>query len=216
MPDGCVDILFSSRGGEPQALSVVGLMTKAKPVEIAAGQLLFGVRFRPGMASSFMPEAGQFTDRTEPLEDILPVASAKELFAQLAESSAAEKMLCVMDDFLRPLEPPDTGQKVLHQLGLSRSSVDEFSKDVGLSTRQLRRICLDRAGVSPKFLIRILKLRDAAERISQIAAAMTPPNWAEFALSCGYYDQAHFIRDFQHFTGFTPGRYLQSLAEPGS
>jgi AraC-like DNA-binding protein len=168
------------------------------------------------MASAFMPEAGQFTDRTEPLEEILPIASARDLFEQLAESSAAEKMLCVMDDFLRPLEPPDNGEKVLHQLGLNRSSLDEFSKDVGLSTRQLRRICLDRAGVSPKFLIRILRLRDAAERISQIAAAMTPPNWAEFALSCGYYDQAHFIRDFQQFTGFTPGRYLQSFAEPGS
>jgi AraC-like DNA-binding protein len=32
--------------------------------------------------------------------------------------------------------------------------------------------------------------------------------WADLALDCGYFDQAHFIHDFQAFTGLTPGAYL--------
>jgi AraC-like DNA-binding protein len=31
---------------------------------------------------------------------------------------------------------------------------------------------------------------------------------AKLALDCGYYDQAHFIHDFQAFSGLTPGAYL--------
>ena len=33
----------------------------------------------------------------------------------------------------------------------------------------------------------------------------------EMALSCGYYDQSHMIKDFKSFAGMTPEIYLQLL-----
>ena len=33
-------------------------------------------------------------------------------------------------------------------------------------------------------------------------------DWADVALSAGYCDQAHFIHDFQQFSGLTPKQYL--------
>jgi len=129
MPDGCVDILFSSLAGEPQTLSVVGLMTKANSVEIGAERLLFGVRFRPGMAAAFLPDAAQLNDQTVALEDLIPAPSAKELFARLADSATLEDMLRVMDNSLRPLEPLDRGQKVLQELTATRSPLDSVFKE---------------------------------------------------------------------------------------
>jgi AraC-like DNA-binding protein len=210
LPDGCVDVLFTTQDGEPVDLSIVGLMTAPQIFDVQPGCSFFGVRFRPGMAQAFLPGAARLNDKTEALENVIG-SHARCLLEQLAESSTPAGMARVMEASLRPLEPPDAVDRALQQLPKTGLTVDALASATGVSLRQLRRLCLDRAGVSPKYLIRILRFRDAAARISKWPSISTPPNWAEFAAACGYYDQAHFIREFQEFTGATPGRFLQSL-----
>ena len=208
LPDGCVDILFSTEDREPISLTVVGLMTVPQVLDVTAGQSFFGVRFRPGMATAFMPAAPQLNNRIEPLENVLG-SEARHLFDKLCEASSPLEMARLMDTTLRPLKPPDTGQNALHHLLLDVDSIEQVARAAALSTRQLRRLCVERAGVSPKYLKRILRFRKAIQRISPLGAE-SMPDWADVAAVCGYYDQAHFIREFQEFAGSTPGRYLQS------
>jgi AraC-like DNA-binding protein len=231
LPDGCVDILFSRSGGEPLGLATVGLMTTAISVPAAPARSFFGVRFRPGMASAFLPGAERLTDETRPLED-LAGSAARRMFERLAELHSLEAMAGLMDQLLRPLDPPDVGERVLWQIESAEfsaassapssapSSLDQLIAQSGLSVRHFRRVCLERAGVSPKYLSRILRFRKAAQRIAAVRVSaqgsLAQPRWADFAVACGYYDQAHFIREFQEFAGCTPGRFLQSRKRDGS
>jgi AraC-like DNA-binding protein len=38
--------------------------------------------------------------------------------------------------------------------------------------------------------------------------ALRPVDWSELAQTAGYFDQAHFSREFKDFTGHTPTEYL--------
>lgn len=209
LPDGCVDILFTRIGEQPMGLATVGLMTSPLKAASAAGQSFFGVRFRPGMASAFIPGAELLTDETRPLEDVAGSGVARQLLDQLTESNNGEDMARVMDGWLRPQDPPDIGERVLWQLESTADSLDQTIAQSGLSGRHFRRLCLERAGVSPKYLSRILRFRRAVQKMSAMRG-LGQPGWADFAVACGYYDQAHLIREFQEFAGCTPGRFLQS------
>ena len=208
LPDGCVDILFTRRAGEPLALEAIGLMTAPRRVPAAPAQSFFGVRFRPGMASAIVPGVERLTDESRRLEE-LAGSLARRVFERLAQAQREGAMAEVMDQVLRPLDPPDHGERVLSQLEAAESSLDDSIAQSGLSARHFRRLCLERAGVSPKYLARILRFRKAAHKIAAMSGA-AQPRWADFAAACGYYDQAHFIREFQEFAGSTPGRFLQS------
>ena len=54
-------------------------------------------------------------------------------------------------------------------------------------------------GVGPKLLSRILRFQQVFRAVERV-----DPEWASIAVDCGYYDQAHLIRDFNQFAGQTP------------
>ena len=59
-------------------------------------------------------------------------------------------------------------------------------------------------GLSPKTLARILRFNRAVAMLNRISE----PRWTEIALTSGYYDQAHLIRDFVQFSGSTPRDFV--------
>ena len=210
LPDGCADLLFTRKNNGHAQLSLVGLMTKPLPVALSSGQAYFGIRFHPGMAAAFIPEAALLNDQTEPLESIWG-KTARQLSERLTNAAGAAEMIRIAEQFLRPLEPPDPTCRLLWQMRQTAAPLENLICVAGLSNRHFRRQCLARSGVSPKYLERILRFRRSLERMRALPLHAPQPSWAQFAVACHYYDQAHFIRDFREFAGCTPGRFLQSL-----
>lgn len=72
-----------------------------------------------------------------------------------------------------------------------------------LSVRQVERIFEEHVGLRPKVFARVERLQRAL-RMSQGDFAQ---DWAALALSAGYFDQSHMVREFRALTGETPLRF---------
>src|SRR5262249_33189048 len=82
----------------------------------------------------------------------------------------------------------------------------ELAAKLGLSHKQMLSRFDRRVGVTPKLASRIFRFQRALAAINQ---TKTVPDWADLALDCGYYDQAHLIHEFQQLAGLTPAAYLR-------
>jgi transcriptional regulator GlxA family with amidase domain len=78
-------------------------------------------------------------------------------------------------------------------------TVAELAQNAGVSSRQLERRFLSEVGIGPKLLCRILRFQQVFRAVER-----NDSGWAAVATDCGYYDQAHLIRDFQQFARQTP------------
>ncbi|MGZ5279924.1 MAG: DUF6597 domain-containing transcriptional factor [Pseudobdellovibrionaceae bacterium] len=85
-------------------------------------------------------------------------------------------------------------------------SVAELVKLIGFSERQLERKFKKQVGISPKILSRIVRF----QKILRLAQDSKNLTLVDAAVSCGYYDQSHFIRDFTKFSGDSPLKYFSS------
>ncbi len=69
-----------------------------------------------------------------------------------------------------------------------------------INKRTLQRLFSQYVGVSPKWVIKRFRLLEAVGELSKNKKA----DWTKLALELGYFDQAHFIKDFKSIIGKTP------------
>ena len=82
--------------------------------------------------------------------------------------------------------------------------IADIAAELGISHGHLDREFTRIAGLAPRTLARLLRMR----RLLAELDVRSDIQWAELALDGGWFDQAHFIRDFKRYTGVTPRRYL--------
>jgi AraC-like DNA-binding protein len=86
--------------------------------------------------------------------------------------------------------------------------VEDLARMHNIAPRTLQRLFRRYVGVGPKWVLKRLRIHQAAERLT----AANPPGWTELALDLGYYDHAHFIRDFRLVVGRSPAQYTAEAA----
>jgi len=79
-----------------------------------------------------------------------------------------------------------------------------LARDLGVSQEVLEKRFRRRVGATPKQFASILRFRRA------IAVHRPGRDLGSLALEAGYYDQAHFNRQFRFVTGSAPGALLTS------
>jgi AraC-like DNA-binding protein len=82
--------------------------------------------------------------------------------------------------------------------------IGRIVEQTGISHKHLIREFDRWVGLTPKLLARL----QAFQAVVAWIGFKPSVDWADAAVACGYFDQAHFIREFRSFSGLTPGAYL--------
>ena len=176
---------------------------------------VFGTKFRPGGFYLFIRRPmSELTRRSLSLRAAFGRPAPGLSRAVLASDDDAEQVSLVEGFLRQQLPKPDPNvdrvaelcQWLLDDWGITR--VEQLVDRSGLNARRLQRLFERYVGVSPKFVLRRYRLHEAAERL----AGGEVVEWAGLAVELGYFDQAHFIKDFTALVGQSPARYAAICA----
>ncbi len=173
-----------------------------------------GVQFAPaGAFPFFRPPASEFEGATTGLEDLWSRQAAdirdRLLAARAPKALLVELERCLLEQLVRPLELHPAVSYSLEQFAHPAQStrVAAVTDRIGLSPRRFIELFRRQTGLAPKVFFRVRRFQQALQTVHR----RKDIDWARVALDCGYYDQPHFIHDFQSFSGLTPTAYAAAV-----
>ncbi|HEV2622680.1 MAG TPA: helix-turn-helix domain-containing protein [Frateuria sp.] len=172
---------------------------------------VFGIKFRAGGFYPFLRRpVATLANRSLPIVAVLPGAATLE--ADVLACDGMEAMAAAAErQLLAHLPPPDPQAARLAALVAEVAadpalrSVQALASRAELGVRSLQRLFGRYVGVAPKWVISRYRLHEAIAQVQDGRAV----DWVGLALSLGYFDQAHFIRDFTRLVGRPPGEYAR-------
>lgn len=227
VPSGTLEIVINLHGNETRIYDrfdptrierysgavVSGAQSRYFVIEVPAHAATVGIHFRPGGASAVLGvPPGTLTDEHANLETIWG-ARAVELRERLcAAGNVAQRFQILDGELLRRLSPTakprDEVQYAIRSLLGKSVRVERVADDVDLSHRRLIEIFAAEVGVKPKVFGRIGRF----QRALSLAKRDPMVDWPQLALNCGYFDQAHLIREFVSLAGLAPTELLKRSA----
>jgi AraC-like DNA-binding protein len=173
---------------------------------------VFGIRFRAGGFYPFIKSpVSAFTNARLSLEETFGVDTVQLEETILGQPEDARQRELV-EDFLRahlPERDPNGPlvEQIVRRISTDRKiiKVDDLVERSAMTKRTLQRLFSQYVGVSPKWVIKCYRLQEAAEQLAEGATT----EWSRLAQDLGYFDQAHFIKDFKAIVGKTPAEYAK-------
>jgi AraC-like DNA-binding protein len=220
VPDGCMEMIFhygdlytqffedGSSITQPRCF-VFGQITS--PLEIAPTGIsgIIAARFHPdGFAPFAKIPITEIENRAIALHELFDDAVALE--QQVLAAKTNEERIKTIETFLLTLlRTPEAANRIAKssvEILLSHNgnvSVDELAEQLNINRRQLERKFSSAIGVSPKQLSKVIRLQATIKMLEQKKFS----SLTSLAYENGYYDQAHFIKDFKEFTGVSPKEF---------
>ena len=134
----------------------------------------------------------------------------KEFYEQLVENKNTEARVMLLDAYftekLKCYNPQnDLFKRICDYIIQNQGIIERYAvaKEYGISENYIHKLFLQRIGISFKPFVQIIRISNILQELS----CNNKHDWFEILDRYGYYDQAHFIKDFKKITGKTPQQY---------
>jgi AraC-like DNA-binding protein len=218
--DGCTYLLFgfgAARAGQRGLIHARLIGPRTQPFVIDdRPRLCVGVRIVPGFAqAAFGMPASELLDQRVDYGLVYADADADLEHIRAAETDAerlANVLALARRRFQSVTRIPSSLRVALAHIEMAGGNVriGSLVDHIGVTRQHLARQFAAHVGMTAKQFARI-KRAEVARALATDGRA-TPSgkvNWSMIAHQVGYYDQAHFIRDYKAFTGSTPGKWTR-------
>jgi AraC-like DNA-binding protein len=215
LPDTSIVIAFRLRGKVafcdngvvqqiPQSV-ISGIRESSRTVDYAKDTANLLVIFKEGGAAAFFKEPlHELGSISVSLDYLIQQSKVRALEEELAAAENTHQRIGIIERFLlselKNTQPDLLIGEAIQQIRLSKGDIKikELLSGLPISRDPFEKRFRKITGTSPKHFAAIIRLKNLIENYSG-AVSLT-----EAAYSAGYYDQAHFIKDFRSFTGQAP------------
>ena len=177
---------------------------------------ILNVSFKPGGACLFLePPLSELHNQIVPL-DTLWGNWASEIRERLYHVPGPQARFDLLEQLLltRLREAPfalNVVEYAVDQIARKHGalSIHALSDQIGISHKHLITQFMRLVGATPKEVARIYRFKHVLYSLDPTR----PVEWMKIATQGHYYDQSHFNKDFETFTGHTPTDYLCLLRQ---
>ena len=180
-----------------------------------------GLEFSPQGAYRFFHfTLNDIQNQIYSLNDVLGNVG-KRLVEQINNTTSAQQKIVVLQQFLLKqlsLHNEDLiFEYCIEKITASKGkiTVKELEKKTGYSSRWLNMKFNDKLGVSPKNLSSIIRFNQIYKQWAKNPGAGFFKEGVKEDIYDYFYDRAHFIKEFNRFTGFSPLKFAKSENEFG-
>ena len=227
-PTGFCSIVINY--GDPYFLQNKKYQTLLVPQQFVAGQSIYsyklslqgsigiaGIVFKPAALATLFGLSGvELTEERIDLFTILPQTYVRQYVSKIKSTTETRAKVQFMEELLlhhyelyNPVQDyiDKAANLIVEKAGML--DIHDLLKDSCMSRRTFERHFLQKVGLSPKYYARIRRM----SYLCNLIAGKKKVNWQEVFYEARFYDQAHFIKDFEAFTGRSPQQYLRENNE---
>ena len=174
---------------------------------------MVGLRFSLfGFGQLFQIPASKFTNKHFSTQEVWG-REMTFLHERLHEASQNdERLINVLNDWImrclakRSLSEINQWNRLEQKFDITSLPVTELlSRYVGYTHKHAIQLIRNNSGLAPKHIQKVNRFN----RATRIISSSSFQSWGQVAYDAGYADQSHLIREFRHFSGYTPEEYVQ-------
>lgn len=226
-PSGYVDLIVNISGGfaatiingkqkDTPAIELLGHLTLPTRLSVAKGTSVLIARIYPHASTLFFSDPlSEFTNYATDMYDVA-LGENRDLYDQIMEKDDLLSKISVLETyFLQKLKKNETRlkkvsivQNLSQELFRHHQQLDLpfLARNSGLSERYIQKLYLSNIGISPAAFTSVVRFNKSLDLVLNTTESLTT-----IAYDNGYYDQAHFIKEFKKFTGITPSASRNSM-----